>query len=208
MTYFPTGFRLEWMQECGAGSARLDELSAQHHSRAQSRPAALEPVLLRLAGCGAAEDGGGAQRRNELEPGGARGGAGRAMGGVVSRNGGARAGRSEPAGCTVALDAGLHRKLLWRAAELAGHLQRTNAGALQSIVSKQNYAASVGRLWDEGKQSRLLMQLINSAAADISCRGRRRWLARVKNRPVQRGRARIATQDCLRLQLRGRAFRR
>jgi glycogen synthase len=29
-------------------------------------------------------------------------------------------------------------------------------------VSKQNYAASVGRLWDEGKQSRLLMQLSTS----------------------------------------------
>ncbi|PSH03751.1 MAG: hypothetical protein CXZ00_10380 [Acidobacteria bacterium] len=30
------------------------------------------------------------------------------------------------------------------------------------FVSKDNYAASVGRLWDEGKQSRLLMQLDSS----------------------------------------------
>ncbi len=30
------------------------------------------------------------------------------------------------------------------------------------FVSKHNYAASVGRLWDEGKQSRLLMQLADS----------------------------------------------
>ena len=35
------------------------------------------------------------------------------------------------------------------------------------LVSKQNYAASAGRLWDEGKQSRLLMELEQPAASDL-----------------------------------------
>ena len=44
--------------------------------------------------------------------------------------------------------------------DVAGDLQRADAGVCSThLSSKQNYAASVGRLWDEGKQSRLLMQL-------------------------------------------------
>ncbi len=51
------------------------------------------------------------------------------------------------------------------------------------FVSKHNYAASVGRLWDEGKQSHLLMQLSTAANPYLSCRCRG---ARWRSQPSER----------------------
>ncbi len=90
---------------------RFDELSARPHPRARSRPAALEPVLLRCAGRGAAEAGGSAQRCHELEPNRTRGAAGRCMGasGIAPRWSKGWPGQAcwlrPRAGCWIALNA-------------------------------------------------------------------------------------------------------
>ena len=83
--YFPTGFRLEWMQDAGEDDLdSIRNICATSFDECKARPAAPEPVLLWRARCCAAQGRGGAQRRDELEPVGAWRTATGSVGRVVS----------------------------------------------------------------------------------------------------------------------------
>ena len=142
------------------------------------------PDLLHLSqycyGCAggcAAEGGGGAQRCDELESGGPRSAARRFLGAVVPRQRWSKV-WPEPA-CWLRPRAGC-----WTALKAVTAGSRTRASfttddrpaLFNPFVSKHNYAASVGRLWDEGKQSHLLHATQHSATPHLSCRCRGpRW---------------------------------
>ncbi len=77
------------------------------------------------------------------------------------------------------------------------------------FVSKQNYAASVGRLWDEGKQSQSADATHRSAAPDLSCRRLRPWRANLNKDQPQTSRSRTpADSRTWHGRVQGRTFRR
>ena len=156
VTYFPTGFRLEWMQDAETDLAESMRYLRSVIRECEARPAAPEPVLLRSAGRCAAQDRGGAQRCDELEPGGARCAAAGRLGASGIAAWLRRAGRSEPAGCAVALDAAIASKAATATQPNSRVIYNGRTPELFDPIGehKQNYAASAGRLWDEGKQSR------------------------------------------------------
>ena len=82
-------------------------------------------------------------------------------------------------------------ELLWQAAEVAGDLQRADAGAVRPDGEERELCGQRGRLWDEGKQLRLLTEMEAAAACRFGWPARRRLRARARglNPKARAGRA-------------------